>query len=437
MSQVLRIGIAGLGTVGSALLHLLEDHGEEIAEKAGCSLSVTAVSARNRNVDRGVDVSGYIWFDDPVRLAESDDIDVLVELIGGDEGPARICVEAALSRGKSVVTANKALLAKHGASLAKLAEENGAGLSYEAAVAGAIPIIKTLREALSGNRVSRIFGIMNGTCNYILTRMEAEKISFADCLADAQRLGYAEADPTFDIGGHDTAHKLAILTSLCFGTEISFDSIYLEGIDKITLADIEAADQLGYRIKLLGVAQQTETGIEQRVHPAMVPKTAAIAGIDGVTNAVAIEADKAGNLMLSGPGAGGAATASAVAGDLADLARGERPPVFGRPADSLQPYVRAGMRLHEGGYYLALEIADKPGVLARIATHMAEAEISLQSVVQHREIEQENGKPLRAQPVIIITHETTESAVRAALERIEADDSVLGAPKMIRIEKLG
>ncbi|MEM8839127.1 MAG: homoserine dehydrogenase [Pseudomonadota bacterium] len=436
MSQVLRIGIAGLGTVGSALLHLLEDNGDEIADKTGRGLSVTAVCARNRNVDRGVDVSGYTWFDDPVGLAESDDVDVLVELIGGDEGPARACVEAALSRGKSVVTANKALLAKHGASLAKLAEANGAGLSYEAAVAGAIPIIKTLREALSGNRVSRIFGIMNGTCNYILTRMEAEKISFADCLADAQRLGYAEADPTFDIGGHDTAHKLAILTSLCFGTEISFDSIYLEGIDKITLADIEAADQLGYRIKLLGVAQQTETGIEQRVHPAMVPKTAAIAGIDGVTNAVAIEADKAGSLMLSGPGAGGAATASAVVGDLADLARGQRVPVFGKPAEGLQPYVRAGMRLHEGGYYLALEIADKPGVLARIATLMAEAEISLQSVVQHREIEQENGKPLRAQPVIIITHETTESAVRAALERIEADDSVLGTPKMIRIEKL-
>ena len=433
MSDTLRLGIAGLGTVGAALMHIVNNNGSAMAATTGRSLAVSAVSARSKNKDRGFSMDGIEWFDDPVALAKSDSFDVFVELIGGDEGPARESVEAALKAGKHVVTANKALLAKHGIALALLAEENGVALNYEAAVAGGIPIIKTIREALAGNQISRVFGIMNGTCNYILTRMESDKISFQDCLADAQRLGYAEADPTFDVGGHDTAHKLSILTSLSFGTQVSFDDIYLEGIEAITLADIEAADELGYRIKLLGVAQRTETGIEQRVHPAMVPKSSAIAQIDSVTNAVAIEADKVGSLMLSGPGAGGDATASAVAGDIADIARGLKMPVFGRPAVDLVPYERSRMRKHEGGYYIALNLLDKPGAFSSIATRMAECDISLQSVVQRSSDKDPKNDAL---PVIIITHETTEKAIGDVLDFLLKDGHVVGEPKMIRIEKL-
>ncbi|MEO1066518.1 MAG: homoserine dehydrogenase [Pseudomonadota bacterium] len=437
MSQSLRLGIAGLGTVGAALIKLITENGGRMAAQTGRSVVVTAVSARSRETDRGFSIEPYVWFDDPVDLAISQDVDVFVELIGGDDGPALASVEAALKAGKPVVTANKALLAKHGHALALLAEKTGAALNYEAAVAGGIPIIKTLRENLSGNAVSGVYGIMNGTCNYILTRMEAEKISFDDCLKDAQRLGYAEADPTFDIGGHDTAHKLAILTSLAFGTEISFESIYMEGISDIALSDIEAADALGFRIKLLGVAHKTETGIEQRVHPAMVPKSSMIARIDGVTNAVAVEADRVGALLLSGPGAGGDATASAVAADIADIARGMMMPVFGKPATMLAPYERARMRLHEGGYYIALHLLDRPGAFASIATEMARCDISLQSVVQHRRsTDASSGGDAVAQPVVIITHETTEKAVKQALEAIVDGGSVVGKPKMIRIENL-
>jgi homoserine dehydrogenase len=260
MADALKIGVAGLGTVGASVVQLLEKHAGQIERRTGRSLTVTAVSARNRTRDRGIDTSGFTWFDDPVTMANEAELDIFVELIGGEDGPAEQSVRAALSRGMHVVTANKALIAKHGVDLARVAEENNACLNYEAAVAGGIPIVKTMRESLAGNEVSRVYGILNGTCNYILTRMEAEGISFEDCLADAQRLGYAEADPTFDIEGNDTAHKLAILTSLAFGTEIDADSIFMEGITSITTADIQAADELGFRIKLLGVAQRTDTG---------------------------------------------------------------------------------------------------------------------------------------------------------------------------------
>jgi homoserine dehydrogenase len=343
---------------------------------------------------------------------------VFVELIGGDNGPAFSAVKAALEAGKHVVTANKALLSRHGVELAQIAEANGLLLNYEAAVAGGIPVIKTLREALAGNTVSRVYGILNGTCNYILTRMEAEGLSFQECLREAQRLGYAEADPTFDIEGHDTAHKLSILTSLAFGCEISADDIYLEGISNITPADIKAAANLGYRIKLLGVAQRTESGIEQRVHPTMVPTSSVIAQVHGVTNAVAIETDMLGELLLSGPGAGGNATASAVIGDLADIAK-SRPgfqhgPVFGRPAKELAPYQRARMRAHEGGYFIRLTVHDRLGVFASIAKRMADNEISLESIVQH-------GDDVDLKTVILVTHETTELAVRNAVEQIRIE----------------
>lgn len=428
----LRIGIAGLGTVGASVVRMLAEKRSELERQCGRAITTTAVSARNRNRDRGVDLSQTEWFDDPVELARSTDIDVFVELIGGDNGPAMSSVKAALETGKHVVTANKALLSRHGVALAQIAEEKGLLLNYEAAVAGGIPVIKTLREALAGNTVSRVYGILNGTCNYILTRMEAEGLSFQDCLADAQRLGYAEADPTFDIEGQDTAHKLSILTSLAFGCQISAEDIYLEGISNITPADIKAAANLGYRIKLLGVAQRTESGIEQRVHPTMVPTSSVIAQVHGVTNAVAIETDMLGELLLSGPGAGGNATASAVIGDLADIAK-SRPgfqhgPVFGRPAKELTPYTRARMRAHEGGYFIRLTVHDRLGVFASIASRMAENEISLESIVQH-------GDAAEFKTVIMVTHETTELAVRNAVESITNDGLLADKPQVIRIER--
>jgi homoserine dehydrogenase len=438
MSDALRVGIAGLGTVGASVLKILRDKGEMLTRQCGKEIIVTAVSARDATRDRGVDFSSATWFDDPVALAKSNNIDVFIELIGGDEGPARAAVEAALRSGRHVVTANKALLAKHGVSLAKIAEEKGVLLNFEAAVAGGIPVIKALRESLTGNTVSRVYGIMNGTCNYILTRMWDEGISFEDCLADAQRLGYAEADPTFDIEGNDTAHKLAILTSLAFGTQIAADDIYLEGISNISLADIKAADELGYRIKLLGVALKTDSGIEQRVHPTMVPVESVIAQVHGVTNAVAIETDLLGELLLSGPGAGGAATASAVIGDLADIAK-SRPgfqhgPVFGTPAKSLAPYKRAKMRSHEGGYFIRLTVHDRAGVFAAIAKRMADNDISLESIVQRQSAV---NHPDATKTVILVTHETTEAAVKKALEGIVKDGHSTDKPQMIRIERAG
>lgn len=435
MAEALRIGIAGLGTVGASVVRVLADKAAELTRQCGRDVVVTAVSARDPKRDRGVDLSAAKWFDDPVELAVKADIDVFVELIGGDEGPAKACVKAALEAGRHVVTANKALLAKHGVALAEAAEKRGVLLNYEAAVAGGIPVIKTMREAMAGNTVSRVFGILNGTCNYILTRMEAEGLSFEDCLKDAQRLGYAEADPTFDIEGNDTAHKLSILTSLAFGTKIAADSIYLEGISNITQADIRAAGELGYRIKLLGVAQRTESGIEQRVHPTMVPTASVIAQVNGVTNAVAIETDILGELLLSGPGAGGNATASAVVGDIADIAK-SRPgfqhgPVFGRPAKELRPYKKAQMRSHAGGYFIRLTVHDRIGVFAAIARRMADNDISLESIVQHAD-----GKEALAQKtVILVTHETTEAAVRKAVEGVTKDGHLTSKPQVIRIER--
>jgi len=436
MADALKIGVAGLGTVGASLVHLLAEHGAQLAKKTGRIPTVTAVSARDKTRDRGFDVSAMTWYTDAVDMAANADVDVFVELIGGDSGPAEDSVRAALGRGIPVVTANKALLAKHGVELAELAEKNSVALNYEAAVAGGIPIVKTMRENLSGNAVSRVYGILNGTCNYILTRMEADGISFEECLADAQRLGYAEADPTFDIEGNDTAHKLAILTSLAFGTKISDDTIYMEGITSITTADIQAADELGFRIKLLGVAQKTDTGIEQRVHPTMVPKSSAIARIDGVLNAVAVDGDFVGEVVLVGPGAGGNATASAVVADIADIARGEKTPVLGVPASDLLDYTRARMRTHEGGYYIRLSVYDRPGHFAQIASSMGDKGISLESIVQRRESPRTEANGDEPQPVILITHETTEQAVKEALEDILSKGVVADKPQMIRIEKL-
>ncbi|MTI17332.1 homoserine dehydrogenase [Rhodobacteraceae bacterium RKSG542] len=440
MDTYLRIGIAGLGTVGASLVKIILNKADLLEKRCGRTIELTAVCARSRNKDRGVDLTKVEWFDDPVALATSERIDVFVELIGGEDGSAYESVMAALKAGKHVVTANKALLAKHAVELSRLAEEQGVSLNYEAAVAGGIPIVKTMRESLAGNDVERVYGIMNGTCNYILTRMEREGLSFAECLADAQRLGYAEADPTFDIEGFDTAHKLALLTSLAFGCEVDSDAIHVEGITSITTADIKAADELGYRIKLLGVAQRTDSGIEQRVHPTMVPKSSAIARIDGVLNAVAVDGDAVGEVILVGPGAGGDATASSVVSDIADIARGNMQAVFGQKAETLAPYEKARMRLHEGGYYIRLSVVDIPGAFATIARRMAEKNISLESIVQRsreaKSFAPGSTKPAEPQPVILITYETTELAIREALEAIASDNVTMGKPQVLRIEKL-
>ncbi len=329
MIRPLSVAVAGLGTVGAGVLAVLRDNADIVTARAGRPIAVTAVSARDRTRDRGIDVGGLRWYDDPVALAADPGVDVVVEVIGGSEGPARQLVEAALEAGKPVVTANKALLAVHGAELAAIAERAGVALAFEAAVAGGIPAIKAVREGLAANRIGRIAGILNGTCNYILTVMRERGREFSEVLADAQKLGYAEADPSFDVDGIDAAHKLAILAALAFGRPVAFDAVHVEGIRRVSALDIAFAGELGYRIKLLGIARRTEHGIEARVHPCMVPQASPIARVDGVFNAVVAEGDFVGRVMLEGRGAGAGPTASAVVADLIDIARGPRDPGLG------------------------------------------------------------------------------------------------------------
>jgi homoserine dehydrogenase len=436
MAPPLKVGVAGLGTVGAALLAQIAHQRKALATRCGRPIDVVAVCARSRNKDRGVDLRKMRWLAEPSSLARDPNIDVFVELIGGAGEPAKGAIETALASGKSVVTANKALLARHGVKLAGLAERNHVALNFEAAVGGAIPIVKTLREGMAGNSFERIYGILNGTCNYILTRMEQDKMSFADCLKDAQRLGYAEADPSFDIEGHDTAQKLAVLASLAFGTKVDQSAIYVEGISSITPADLSAADELGYRVKLLGVAVRTPKGIEQRVHPTMVRKDSAIAQVMGVTNAVTIDAADINPLTLVGPGAGGAATASAVLSDIGDIARGVRTAPFGRPTGRLTTVRKAPMQRHEGGYYIRLVARDKPGTAATIATRLAQQEISLESIVQrHDPAHLGHDTKAGSVPVILITYATSEDAVRKALAAVGRDRVISGRPQVIRIEK--
>jgi homoserine dehydrogenase len=439
MAEPLKVGLAGLGTVGTAVVQLLESGRDKLAARCGRSIEVVAVSARSRRKKRDIDLKKFRWVEDPAALAADPSIDVLVELIGGEGDPAKRAVETALAAGKPVVTANKALLARHGHKLAMLAERQRVALNFEASVAGGIPIVKTLREGLNGNSFTRIYGILNGTCNYILSRMEEDRLAFVECLREAQRLGYAEADPSFDVEGHDTAQKLSILASLAFGTKVDPDAVYVEGISSITLADLDAAAELGYRLKLLGVAVKTEAGIEQRVHPTMVPKDSALAQVMGVTNAVTVDADGLAPITLVGPGAGGMATGSAVVSDLADIARGVRTPPFGRPAARMTAIRKAPMQRHEGGYYIRLLARDRPGSAATIARRLAQRKISLESIVQRHDIRAQGGaQPGRSGepvPVILITYATSEDAVRKALAAVRRDRVISGQPQVIRIEK--
>jgi homoserine dehydrogenase len=440
MASPLKVGIAGLGTVGASVVNMIERQRDTLAATCGRPIEVVAVCARSRAKKRGIDLKALRWVSDPVGLATDPEIDVFVELMGGEGDPAKAAVSAALTAKTSVVTANKALLARHGVALAALAEKNGVALNFEAAVGGAIPIVKTLREGLAGNALARIYGILNGTCNYILTRMEQDKLSFADCLKEAQRLGYAEADPTFDVEGNDTAQKLAILASLAFGTKVDESAVYVEGISSIASEDLEWADELGYRVKLLGVAVKTEKGIEQRVHPTMVRKDSAIAQVMGVTNAVTIDAAAIAPITLVGPGAGGMATASAVVADIGDIARGVRTAPFGRPSARLTTSRKAPMQRHEGGYYIRLLAVDKPGTAATIAKRLAQQHISLESIVQRHRGERPHGGDAPGSsgapvPVILITYATTEDAVHKALAAVGRDKVISGKPQVIRIEK--
>jgi homoserine dehydrogenase len=428
MTRPLSIALAGLGTVGAGVLRLLRDNADLSTARAGRGLAVTAVSARDRGRDRGVPLGGLRWYDDPVALAADPQVDVVVELIGGADGPARALVQAAIAAGKPVVTANKAMIALHGAELAAAAERAGVALAFEAAVAGGIPVIKALREGFAANRITRVAGILNGTCNYILTVMRERGREFAEVLAEAQKLGYAEADPSFDIDGIDTAHKLAILAGLAFGGPVAFDAVHVEGIRSVSALDIGYAGELGYRIKLLGIARRTEGGIEARVHPCMVPVGAPIAGVDGVFNAVVAEGDFAGKLMLEGRGAGAGPTASAVVADLIDIARGRATPVWGAASDALANSPTVPMGAHVGAYYLRLMVVDRPGVIAEVTAVLRDHGVSLESMLQR------GRSPGEAVPVVLVTHETEEAAMRRALARIAALDSVVEQPTLIRIE---
>jgi homoserine dehydrogenase len=439
MAQPLKVGLAGLGTVGSAVVHLLEEGRDKLLARCGRPIEIVALNARSRGKKRDFDLKKFRWVSDPVALARDPGIDVFVEVMGGAGDPAKSAVETALAAGKPVVTANKALLAAAGQKLAALAERKGVALNFEASVAGGIPIVKTLREGLNGASFSRIYGILNGTCNYILSRMEQDRLPFDEILRDAQRLGYAEADPTFDVEGYDTAQKLAILASLSFGTKIDPKAIYVEGISSITLADLDAAGELGYRVKLLGVAVKTEAGIEQRVHPTMVPKDSAIAQVMGVTNAVTVDAEGLAPITLVGPGAGGLATASAIVSDLADIARGVCGAPFGRPVARMTPIRKAPMQHHEGGYYIRLLARDRPGTAATIAHRLAQQKISLESIVQRHAVgslgAEKPGRSGEAVPVIMTTYATSEDAVHKALAAVRRDRVVYGKPQVIRIEK--
>ena len=428
MNGPLRIGIAGLGTVGAGVVKLFAEHHKLLGLRGGRPLELVAVSARNRAKKRDIDLAGVRWEKDPMALAKAADIDVVAELIGGSDGIALRLAQTVLRSGKHLVTANKALLAMHGTELAELAEQRGLILSFEAAVAGGIPIIKALREGLVGNRVRRLYGILNGTCNYILTTMRETGRDFGAVLAEAQAAGYAEADPSFDVDGIDAAHKLAVLTGAAFGAKVNFPGVYVEGIRRVTSMDIGFAEELGFRIKLLGLARETRYGIEQRVHPCMVPLAAPIAHIEGVFNAVVVEGDFVGNTMFQGRGAGQGPTASAVVADLVDVARGRNMPAFVIPASKLADKKVSPMDRHQGAYYIRLMVQDRPGVIAAVSGALARERISLESMLQRGRSQSDQV------PVVLTTHETEEAAMRRALTRIAKLKVVAEEPCVIRIE---
>jgi homoserine dehydrogenase len=426
MPTPLRLGIAGLGTVGVGVVRIVQRHADLMAARTGSRVSISAVSARTRDRDRGVRLGDYAWEDDPVALAQRSDVDVFVELMGGADGAAKDATRAALASGKHVVTANKAMLALHGQELAEAAENKGLSLRFEAAVAGGIPVIKALTEGLAGNRITRVMGVMNGTCNYILTRMQDAGLDYQAVFAEAESLGYLEADPTLDVGGIDAGHKLAILAAIAFGTRVDFDAIEIEGIERVTIEDIEQAEDMGYRIKLLGVAHKTGRGLETRMSPCLVPVSSPLGQLEGATNMVVIEGDSVGQVVLRGAGAGEGPTASAVMSDVLDIARGFRLPTFGIPATDLVA-ADAAQGSAPAAFYLRMALVDKPGALAKIAAVLGDAGISIDRMRQY-------GHKDPTAPVLIVTHKASRSALDVAIAAMDGTGVLASHPVAIRIE---
>lgn len=423
----LRVALVGLGTVGTGVIRLLDTNRELISRRAGRAIEVCAVSARDRFKDRGVDIDRFLWADDMMDFARLDDVDVVVELIGGSDGPALALARAVLGAGKPFVTANKAMLAHHGLNLAELAEKAGVALKYEAAVAGGIPVVKGLREGAAANQISRVSGILNGTCNYILTTMEKEGWDFEDVLRDAQELGFAEVDPTFDIDGIDAAHKLSILASLAFGTEIDFDGVVITGIREVQAADIRESSALGYCIRLVGIAENSEEGLFQRVHPMLVPHSHPLAHVDGPLNAVMAEGNFVGSLFFQGAGAGDGPTASAVVADLIDVAREEYGDPFAMQISQLSRPPRADGAAHVGRTYLRFIVRDRAGVLAEVAASMRDAGVSIESVIQRGA--NEDGSVL----LVVVTHDSEQSAIARTLEILQGSPNMLARPMVMNI----
>lgn len=418
----LRVALAGIGVVGGGVVRLLEANRELIARRAGRAIEIVALSARDRHKDRGVDLSAYRWEDDMGALVTADDVDVVVEMVGGADGPALTLARAALGAGKALVTANKAMIAHHGLDLARLAEERDTPLKYEAAVAGGIPVIKALREGASANQIARVYGILNGTCNYILTLMERERASFADALAAAQAEGYAEADPTFDVDGIDAAHKLSILAALCFGTKLDIGAVTATGIRGLIAADIREAEALGHRVRLIGMAERDETGLYQHVQPCLVPADHPLAYVPGALNAVVAEGNFVGRLFFEGAGAGAGPTASAIVADIIDIARDEYGPAFAMPVDALDRAATADAGARVGKHYVRLVVEDRIGVLAEIATAMRDAGVSIESFIQRGD-DADGGVV-----IALVTHAGPASAIDAALATLSASDHVVGTP---------
>ena len=427
--DTLRLGVVGLGTVGTGTVKIVQNHAAMLSARTGTSIEITAVSARSRSKDRGIDISAYAWEDDPVALAKRDDVDVLVELMGGTDGPAKAATEAALSLGKSVVTANKALLAVHGQALAELAEANGAQIRFEAAVAGGIPVVKALTEGLAANAMTRVLGVMNGTCNYILTRMESAGLPYDTVFQEANDLGYLEADPNLDVGGIDAGHKLALLASIAFGTQVDFDAVALEGIGAITIEDISRAADMGYKIKLLGLAQMTDAGLQQSMRPCLVPASSPLGQLEGGTNMVVLEGDAVGQIVMRGAGAGEGPTASAVMADVCDLARGIDLPVFGQPVASL---AKAAPAVSDTPcpYYLRLTLCDEPGALAQVATTLGNSGISIDRMRQYDHSDADTA------PVLIVTHACAPNDLDRAVSALTQIATVVGAPVALQIQNV-
>ena len=428
MSDRLRLGIAGLGTVGIGVVRIVQQHAALIAARAGRRIEITAVSARDRTRNRDADLSAYAWETDPVALARRDDVDLVIEVMGGSEGAARATTEAALAAGKDVVSANKALLALHGQALAEAAEAAGRVIRFEAAVAGGIPVIKALTEGLAGNEIRRVMGVMNGTCNYILTRMQSAGLPYETVFEEARQLGYLEADPNLDVGGIDAGHKLALLAAIAFGTRVDFGAVELQGIGQISIDDIRLAEDMGYRIKLLGVAQMTGRGLEQRMSPCLVPAKSPLGQLEGGTNMVVLEGDSVGQIVMRGAGAGSGPTASAMMANMIDIARGIRIPMFGVPAALLAEATPAKASA-PAAYYLRMVLIDKPGALAKVAAALGEAGVSINRMRQY-------GHDSAEAPVLIVTHKTTRDAIDHAVSRMTRTDVVLGDPVALRIEDI-